>query len=179
MLVLAITKSACQKHNNINPPYNNININETAAPEPELAPTLIEIKADIILSPERLYRIQTEVVCVFVCSFGLWIHEVISLASDLYLAIQKDRHIEVAHNVLDREKTKQQRRKNGNFGLLKKIGLEQNRFSGWIMLVSDILVVWQSQGIQFQNYFFLSYFPVELSKNPWNKVSLFEQEHWY
>lgn len=142
MLVLAITKSACQKHNNINPPYNNININETAAPEPELASALIETRADIIHSPERLHRIQTEVVCVgFVCCFGLWIHEVISLASDLYLAIQKDRHIEVAHNVLDRERTKQQRRKNGNFSLLKKIGVEQNRFSGWIMLVSDILVV--------------------------------------
>jgi len=51
MLVSAITKSACQKHNNIYPPYNNININETAAPEPELAlhSALIEIKADIIL----------------------------------------------------------------------------------------------------------------------------------
>lgn len=64
MLVFAITKSACQQHNHINPPYNNININETAAPEPELASALIEIKADIILSPERLHRIQTEVVSV-------------------------------------------------------------------------------------------------------------------
>jgi len=37
-----------QQHLN---PYNNININETAAPEPELAlhSALIEIKADIIL----------------------------------------------------------------------------------------------------------------------------------
>lgn len=64
MLVFAITKSACQQHNHINSPHNNININETAAPEPELASALIEIKADIILSAERLHRIQTEVVCV-------------------------------------------------------------------------------------------------------------------